>query len=89
MSFFQFFCGRELQQVKHQIDTGFLFGDIILKVGVKPFVTQVKLNGKTNQQHITLKVIQLENLLHRIKPQLDTFITSCLVPARPPNGLLK
>src|SRR5262244_2033497 len=71
---------RGSQQTQDQIYTGPLLGDVVLKVGVEPFVTKVGLDGETNQEHIDFEWTESKELLKAVEPQLNTVLEAGLFP---------
>src|SRR5262245_31143338 len=71
---------RGSEQTENQIYTGPLLGDVVLKVGVEPFVTKVGLDGKTNQEHIDFEWTESKELLKTVEPQLNTVLETGLFP---------
>src|SRR5262245_40099661 len=61
------YCRR--QEAQHQVHTGSLLGNVIVQIGVQPFVTEVHLYRQADEQNVSLKLRQPEELLETRQPE--------------------
>src|SRR5215813_5409757 len=71
---------RGSEQTQDQIYAGPLLGDVVLKIGVEPFVTKVCFYGEANQEHIDFEWTASKELLKAVEPQLNTLLETSLFP---------
>src|SRR5215510_16407977 len=71
---------RGSEQTENQVYTGPLLGDVVLKIGVEPFVTKVCFDGETNQEHIDFEWTESKELLKAVEPQLNVTLETSLFP---------
>src|SRR5215468_9755343 len=71
---------RGSEQTQDQIYAGPLLGDVVLKVGIEPFVTKVCFYGEANQEHIDFEWTESKELLKAVKPQLNATLETSLFP---------
>ena len=66
-------CGHLLvegrtDEIQDQIDAGPLLGDVVLKIGVQPFVAEVQFRSQTDQQTVDVEGCKLELLCKFVQP---------------------